>query len=310
MSINQFLNLVEIRTKLASFIPFMLGTAYAIYRYNVFNLTNFIIMFISLITIDMATTAINNYVDNTKGYESPDEKLIAQYGINKSKVQIIIYTLLAIATTTGIILTLKTNIVVLFIGIISFIVGIFYTFGPIPISRMPLGEVFSGVIEGLLLIFLSVYVQIYDTNIIVLAYENNILNIAINLYEVLIIFLVSVPSMLGISNIMLANNICDLEEDIKNNRFTLPYYIGKGNALNLFKILYYMGYIDVIILVILKILPIASLLILLTFIVINKNIKLFAERPVKNENFVLSVKNFVLVNASQIIIIALAILIR
>ena len=42
--------------------------------------------------------------------------------------------------------------------------------------------------------------------------------------------------MSGIANIMLANNICDVEEDIINNRFTLPYYLGKKNAFNLFKI--------------------------------------------------------------------------
>ncbi|WP_315077468.1 1,4-dihydroxy-2-naphthoate polyprenyltransferase [uncultured Clostridium sp.] len=309
MSINKFFQLVEIRTKLASFIPFSLGSVYAIYRYKSFNLSNFIIMFISLIALDMATTAINNYIDNTKEKDNlANNNLIAKYGVNQSKVLLIIFTLLTIATIAGIMLTFNTNIVVLFLGIISFIVGIFYTFGPIPISRMPLGELFSGFFEGFLLIFLSVYIHIYDTNIISFTYQNNILNVGINVLEILSIFLVSIPSTTGIANIMLANNICDLEEDIQNNRFTLPYYIGKPMALNLFKLLYYIGYADIVVLVALKMLPLASLLILLTFIIVNKNIKLFEDRPIKSENFVLSVKNFVVMNASQVIIIVILVM--
>ena len=306
MSINNFFQLVEIRTKLASFIPLSLGSVYTIYRYKSFNLSNFIIMFISLTAFDMATTAINNYIDNTKAKNnSTNNNLIAKYGVNESKVLLIIFTLLTIATIAGIILTLNTNIVVLFLGVISFIVGIFYTFGPIPISRMPLGELFSGFFEGFLLIFLSVYIHIYDTNIISFTYQNNILNAGINVFEVLSIFLVSIPATVGIANIMLANNICDLEEDIQNNRFTLPYYLGKPMALNLFKLLYYIGYADIVVLVALKMLPLASLLILLTFVIVNKNIKLFEDRPIKSENFVLSVKNFVFINATQVVIVGI-----
>jgi 1,4-dihydroxy-2-naphthoate octaprenyltransferase len=307
LQINKFFQLVELKTKLASMIPFSLGSVYAIYRYKSFNLKNFILMFISLIVFDMATTAINNYIDNTKEKSNTaDNNLIDKYGVNESKVLLIIFALLTIAITTGIMLTLNTNIVVLFLGVTSFIVGIFYTFGPVPISRMPLGEIFSGFFMGFLIIFLSVYIHIYDTNIISVAYQNNILSVGINVLEILSIFLVSIPSIGGIANIMLANNICDLEEDIQNNRFTLPYYIGKPMALKLFKLLYYIGYADIVILVALKVIPLASLLILLTLIKVNRNIKLFENRPIKSENFVVSVRNFVLINASQTIIIGIA----
>jgi 1,4-dihydroxy-2-naphthoate octaprenyltransferase len=102
---------------------------------------------------------------------------------------------------------------------------------------------------------------------------------------------------------MLANNICDVEEDILNKRFTLPYYIGKPRALNIFKLLYYIGYVDLILLVVLKMLPLASLIMLLTFIVVNRNIKMFEDKPIKSENFILSVKNFVLMNAVQVVVI-------
>lgn len=313
MSLISFLKFIEIQTKLASIIPFMVGTLYSLYRYKSFNLKNFIIMGISLLAFDMATTAINNYIDYKKalkdhGHNYESDNAIVKYGIKESTAIGIIFTLIAIAIFFGILLTLNTNIIVLLIGIISFLAGIFYTYGPIPISRMPLGEVFSGVFMGFIILFLSCYIHIFDKNIITLMYDNNMLNISINLMEVFYIFLISIPTMNGIANIMLANNICDLEEDIINNRFTLPYYLGKKNALNLFKTLYYIGYLDIIILVILKISPVISLVVLLTIIPVNKNIKLFYQKPIKSETFIFSVKNFALMNIIHILSVLIAII--
>lgn len=310
LTINKFFELVEIKTKLASMIPFFLGTLYALYRYKSFSLANFIVMFISLLTFDMATTAINNYIDHTKAKNnSAENSLTHKYGINESKVLLIIFILITIAVTAGVILTLNTNIVVLLIGVISFVIGIFYTFGPVPISRMPLGEAFSGFFMGFIILFLSVYIHICNTNIITFAYKSNILSMSINVIEIIIIFLVSIPAICCIANIMLANNICDVEEDIQNNRFTLPYYIGKPMALKLFKSLYYISYFDILVLVMFKVLPLESLLIFLTFKIVYKNIKLFEKKPVKSENFIIAIKNFVLINASQIIIIGIRALI-
>ncbi|MBW9149452.1 1,4-dihydroxy-2-naphthoate polyprenyltransferase [Clostridium sp. CM028] len=313
MYLISFLEFIEIKTKLASMIPFILGTLYSLYRYKSFNLKNFIIMGISLLTFDMATTAINNYIDYKKDlkcnrHNHENKNGIIRYNIKESTAVAIIFTLLAIAIFFGILLTLNTNVVVLLIGIISFLAGIFYTYGPIPISRMPLGEVFSGVFMGFIILFLACYIHISDRNIISIMYVSNMLNISINLVELFYIFLISIPTINGIATIMLANNICDLEEDITNKRYTLPYYLGKGNALTLFKTLYYIAYLDIIILVILKISPVSSLLVILTIIPLNKNIKLFHQNPIKSETFILSVKNFALMNMTHIILVLIALI--
>ncbi|MBZ9607981.1 1,4-dihydroxy-2-naphthoate polyprenyltransferase [Clostridium estertheticum] len=313
MYLISFLEFIEIKTKLASMIPFILGTLYSLYRYKSFNLKNFIIMGISLLTFDMATTAINNYIDYKKDlkcnrHNHENKNGIIRYNIKESTAVAIIFTLLAIAIFFGILLTLNTNVVVLLIGIISFLAGIFYTYGPIPISRMPLGEVFSGVFMGFIILFLACYIHISDRNIISIMYVSNMLNISINLVELFYIFLISIPTINGIANIMLANNICDLEEDITNKRYTLPYYLGKGNALTLFKTLYYIAYLDIIILVILKISPVSTLLVILTIIPLNKNITLFHQNPIKSETFILSVKNFALMNINHIILVLIALI--
>ena len=316
MSFTNFFKFVEIQTKLASMIPFVIGTLYSMYRYKSFIFKNFIIMGISLVAFDMATTAINNYIDykkdltsykkDLKEHECDYDNKIVKYGIKESSAIAIIFILLVIAIFCGILLTLNTNVLVLLIGIISFLAGVLYTYGPIPISRMPLGEVFSGVFMGFVILFLSCYVHIFNSDIISFTYNTNILNISINLVEIFYIFLISIPTINGIANIMLANNICDLEEDINNNRYTLPYYLGKKNAFNLFKSLYYIAYLDIIILVLLKVTPVASLLVILTIIPTCKNIKLFHKRAIKSETFILSVKNFAIMNLSHILVIGLA----
>jgi len=315
MSIKSFLKYVEIQTKVASVIPFILGSVFAFYRYKSFNILNCIIMFISLITFDMTTTAINNYIDFKKAYKKEGygyefHNAIVRDGIKEKTASAIIYILLSIAVIFGILLTIKTNIIVLLIGTVSFAVGIFYTFGPLPISRMPLGEAFSGFFMGFIIMFLSIFIHIADKNLVSLTYINNILSLNINIKEVFFLFLLSIPAMGGIANIMLANNICDIEDDILNKRFTLPYYIGKNNALKLFEIFYYIGFIDIIILVLLKIDPIWSLITLVAFIPVFKNIKIFKANPSKKDTFALAVKNFVIMNTLHILTIVLGLIFK
>jgi 1,4-dihydroxy-2-naphthoate polyprenyltransferase len=314
LTFKSFLQFIEIQTKAASVTPFALGTLYSLYRYRSFKPLNFIIMFISLFAFDAATTAINNYIDYKKeakpaGYNYESKNAIVRDGIKESTALTVIFTLLTIAIVSGIILTLRTNIIVLLVGIISFFVGIFYTFGPVPISRTPFGEIFSGGFMGFIITFLSIYVHVYDQGIVSLEYNNYFLNLSINLKEIFCIFLFSIPLIAGIANIMLANNICDVEEDIINKRYTLPYYIGREAALTLFAALYYIGFIDILVMVMLKFVPSISILALITLIPINKNIRLFRERPYKGETFVLSVKNFLIMNLSQILILGLMIII-
>lgn len=315
MSFDSFLKLVEIQTKAASMIPFSLGSLYALYRFQQFNGKNFLLMFVSLLAFDMVTTAINNYVDykkaiKTYGFNYESHNAIVKYKLKESTVIGTIGILLAIAVIMGFLLYLNTNIVVLLLGVVSFMVGILYSFGPLPISRMPLGEIFSGLFMGFVIVFISTYIHIYDQNIITLFYSDGVLRLEMNIIELVYLFLISVPAIMGIANIMLANNICDIEDDMENKRYTLPIYIGKEKALKLFKALYYITYIDILLLLLVGVEPFISLLILLTLIPVRKNLKIFDETQTKKDTFALSVKNFILINGSRIFAIGTALLIN
>ncbi len=161
---------------------------------------------------------------------------------------------------------------------------------------------------GFVIFFLTVYINIFNTEIISISNEGFNVYLFVNLKEFLVLFFVSFPLVITIANIMLANNTSDLEDDIVNNRFTLPYYLGRSNALKLFKWLYYTAFIDIIVLIILGILPLISLLILAVFIPVQKNIKKFQEKQTKKDTFVVSVQNHFLISFSFIATLLIQIL--
>jgi 1,4-dihydroxy-2-naphthoate polyprenyltransferase len=315
MSFGSFLKLVEIQTKVASVIPFLLGTFYALYRFDNFNIKNFLLMLVSLLCIDMATTAINNYLDYKKankkhgfGYES--HNAIVRDNIKESAALITIFILLASASLFGILLFLNTNVVVLLLGGISFMIGVLYSFGPIPISRTPFGEIFSGGFMGFIITFIAVYIHVFDQNVINVGLQSGVLELNVNLLEVVYILLLSLPAAGGIANIMLANNICDIEDDIENKRYTLPIYIGKKNALKVFAALYYIGYAALAVLLILGAVPLISIITFGTFILVNKHIKVFYEKQSKAETFIVAVKNFVVMNVTLAFTIGISVIIK
>jgi 1,4-dihydroxy-2-naphthoate octaprenyltransferase len=293
--IQRFLNYVEIRTKIASLLPFLLGLTYVLYAYQQISILNTVLFFTSMLSFDMATTALNNYIDvKTNGK-------ILEFSQKTAKQ--ILYFLLFLATLLGLALVFYTGVVVLVLGALCFGVGIFYTFGPVPISRMPLGEIFSGLFMGLVIPLLVVFINAPEHSLIYFTFTNWILQVSFNILELLKLGVVTIPAIAGIANIMLANNICDVDEDVKVNRFTLPYYTGIKNALNIFAALYYLGYAAMIVMVLLGMLPIYGLIAMAGVIPIQRNISKFRKQQSKTKTFPLSVQNLVILLFPLIIVL-------
>lgn len=306
MNTRIFLRLIELPTKVTCFTTFLISTAYVLLMGAEFKWLNFIYMFISLIAMDMVTTGLNNYIDYKKarkksGFGYEEHNPIVKFGLKESTVVITLIAIGAVSITFGILLYLQTDIIVLIVGIISFGVGVIYTFGPVPISRTPLGEIFSGLFQGLGIIFLGIYIHLFDQNIVIFIYSNQQLSIDINVIMISTILIFSLPSTITIANIMLANNICDMEEDWINKRYTLPIYIGKELSLRLFAIGYYISYLAIAIMALLNIMPLIVLLTLLTVFIVYKNIKLFNSIQRKKDTFQLSIMNFILINGGLLL---------
>ncbi|MBC1457069.1 1,4-dihydroxy-2-naphthoate polyprenyltransferase [Listeria newyorkensis] len=316
MSIPAFLKLVEIQTKIASVFPFIIGTLFAVYQYDLFNWENTLIFFGSMLIFDLTTTAINNYMDYRKATNNHDydyrttSNVIGQERISEKTVIITIFVMFLIATGLGVWLVVETDLLVLLVGFVCFCIGILYTFGPVPLSRMPLGEIFSGVTMGFGIVFLAIYVNAYDAGIANLIWSGEWVTVKVNIIEVIRIAVVSLPCIFTIANIMLANNICDLEEDIRNHRYTLPYYISKKYAVILFNAMYYTSFAAIIVSVIIGFLSPIMLVTLLAIIPVFKNLQKFNAEQIKAKTFVISIKNFVVMNSAIVVCLALSLIFK
>ncbi len=288
--IGRFFNYVEIKTKITSTFAFLITIAYLFYIGNPVNWKLTLIFFAAMFIFDMTTTAINNYIDTKTNHQS--------LGFERKTALAVIYVLLGISTALGLYLAYLSDLVVLLIGAVCFMCGILYTFGPIPISRQPLGEIFSGVFYGLLIPFIILYINLPKGTLLTLSASLTAVNLNLNINPLITVILLSVPPVCATANIMLANNICDLERDITVNRFTLPYYLGKRKAVYLFAGLYYLVYLDIILMVILGKLPVLCLLSLITVYPVQKNINLFFKEQDKAKTFIVSIKNYVLIMGS------------
>lgn len=313
MSINTFLKLVEIQTKLASLFPFLLGTLFVNYYFDSFSPINTLLFFLSMIIFDMTTTAINNLMDYQKakdeGYKD-EVNIIGQEKLSEKLVVRLIVTMLFIAFLLGIILVFRTNIILLLIGAVCFFIGIFYTFGPVPISRMPLGEPISGLTMGFGIFFIAAFVNVEPGTLLSLAFEGTRFIVEGDMVLILSLFLVSLPAVFLIANIMLANNTCDLEQDILNHRYTLPFYIGKKRAVQLFNGLVYSSYAIVVIAIILGLLHPILLLLVVTILPMRKNLAVYNAKQVKSETFVIAIKNIILFCSSEVVLLAISLLFR
>lgn len=284
--IAKFLKYTEIRTKITSLFAFLMSIAYLFYTKCEINWNLMIIFFASMLIFDLTTTAINNYTDTKSNGQKLDFK--------RTTALMIIFIMLFISAGLGLYLVYLTDVVVLLIGIICFICGILYTFGPVPISRQPLGELLSGIFYGFMIPFLILYINMPEGTFLTFSLSLKTIDLSLNIIPVFKLILLSIIPVCTTANIMLANNICDVERDILVNRFTLPYYLGK-KSVYLFAGIYYACYVDIIFMVVLNVLSPLCLIALITIIPVHRNIREFLKVQDKEKTFIVSINNYILI---------------
>nr|WP_209010533.1 UbiA family prenyltransferase [Clostridium aminobutyricum] len=289
-------------TKITSTFAFLLTIVFLYYLKQPINWTLTGLFFVIMFLFDLTTTAINNYIDTKhNGKTLP---------FRRSAALAIIFVLLGISVFLGLYLAYLTDFIVLLLGGLCFLCGIFYTFGPLPISRQPWGEVLSGVFYGFFIPFLLMYINMPEGNYFSLEGNLNTITLQLQVFPILTVILLAVVPTCTTANIMLANNICDLEQDILVKRYTLPYYLGKKMSLYLFAALYYCTYLAVLFMVLMKILPPILLISLVSIIPVQKNINRFFEKQIKEVTFITSIKNYITIMSTNTLLVFIAGLMR
>ncbi|KGL38681.1 1,4-dihydroxy-2-naphthoate polyprenyltransferase [Listeria sp. SHR_NRA_18] len=219
--------LLRPHTLVASFVPVFLGTTVAM-SYESFHFTRFLVMLISCFLIQTSANLFNEYYDFKKGQD--DEHTVGNGGAivrNGMKPGFILFLaifLYVLAILGGIYLCMDVNNWWIgLLGIISMVVGYLYTGGPYPIAYTPFGEIMAGFFMGGIITFISFYIQAgFISSFIVY---------------------VSIPVMVLVGNLLLANSIRDLEPDKANGRLTLAILLGRKGALILFTSAFIFAYV-------------------------------------------------------------------
>lgn len=295
--LNKFLSYVEIRTKITSTFAFLMTISFLLYKKQTIDWKLTFIFFAAMFLFDLTTTAINNYIDTKTNNQ--------ELQFNRSTALMIIIVLFCISAGLGLYLAYLTDIVIFLIGGLCFLCGVFYTYGPVPISRQPLGEILSGVFYGLLIPFIILYINAPVGTYVNFSVNLESISLELKIIPIVTLLLFSVIPTCTTANIMLANNICDLDKDIQVKRHTLPYYLGE-KSLYLFAGIYYLTYVATIIMVVLKILSPICLLSLLTIGLVQKNIREFLKKQEKATTFVVAIKNYVIIMGTNTLLIFLS----
>ena len=279
MSSSVFFDLVQLRAKTASVFPFLIGTLFAYYHYRSIQLIYLLIFFVAMVLFNMAVDTHDNYLDylNIGKYKLNPELLrvnvIAENHLSIKLVNTIIYGFITISAALGIFVASKTGWPVLWLGMFSFFIGYYYQGGPFPISHTPVGEFFSGFTMGSVIVILAVYINVYD-------------KVTFNWAFVWPILLASGLSAACVANILLANNICDRDEDIAIGRKTIVSYIGIPNSIRYLKAIYIFGFICQIAAILMAYLPWTCAIVFAFLPQMIKKVQIFSNHPDKKETFI------------------------
>ncbi len=217
-SLADALRLVDIRTKIVSLSSLAIGTAYAAATTHEFAAGVFGLMLLATLFVDMGTTGFNSYYDFRRGVDTVDSdvegwKVLVQRDIDPAVALKLSWLLFGLAALAGLALGALVDWRVVPVGAAGMLVGLAYSGGPLPISRLPVGEAFAGGLLGLALIAVAAYVQhpVFDPRVLWLG----------------------VPSSVLIATILSVNNACDLVGDRRAGRRTLAVVLGHDGAARL-----------------------------------------------------------------------------
>ncbi len=196
----------------ASLIPVLVGTAIA--AQDEFHPGLFVLTLLGSVAIHAGTNLVNDYFDHVKGTDN-DESLgpsgVIQRGLLSPRA-VLTGGIIAfgIGAMIGLVITAYAGWPVLALGVASVAAGYFYTASPFSLAYRGLGEVVVFVFMGPVIVMGSYFVQTGHWG-----------------WEPLV---ASLPIGLLVAAILHANNIRDIENDRRNNKWTLAALAGRPFA--------------------------------------------------------------------------------
>lgn len=277
-----FYELTEIYTAPLNIMWFVLGVAIAQFRLGVVNWGNVALCLLIVFIFDLAVNVSDNYYDylhahDRTGYAQKTNP-IGRLKLPVAGVGKLALTLYLVALIPGIWLVLRTGWLVLLLGVIGYLIGIFYTAGPHPINATPWCETVVALAIAFLIQLTCVVVSTYGVRPLTWA-------------TVGVTFLLCLPLTLIFFTLQLANNTADREEDIANHRYTLAYYLGQTGAIRLIQAFLIVGSLWPLVNWWLRLAPPITGLVVLVLPVMWLGMRPFFAGPDKQRTFMAMVKS-------------------
>lgn len=280
MSFKVIWELGEIYTTPLDWFLVLLGMAYSGYIHGHFFNWRILIFLVVLFLYHITMNIFNNYMDyrNAKDENYKQEtSTISKWNLSLKTVKRTFLFFLILSLFFGAILVFSTDGFVLVSGLLGYYVGFGYSYGSRPINSLPIAELIPAVLSGFMIPLLSAYFANYGST-----------RLRLDSFGAMLVSFM--PMFLCMYNNLLANNTCDLEEDIKNGRKTLVYYLGKQKSVWLLLILTCLSYLAIILAVYVKQAPPLTLLMLLLFPVTLKVLRPYFKQQIKKQTFPLVLK--------------------
>jgi 1,4-dihydroxy-2-naphthoate octaprenyltransferase len=198
------------KTWIASISPVLLGTTIA-RQEGIFHP---LLLFYTLLTalgIQITTNLTNDYFDFLKGADTAERKgsvRVMQAGLVTRRAMCIAITLSALATLAlGCTLIYRGGGHIAYLLILSLILAFFYTAGPYPLAYLGIAELFVLIFYGPVAVAATHYLQTLH-----LSMQAVVAGLCVGLFS---------------TAILVANNIRDVDEDLKAQKKTLPVRWGR-----------------------------------------------------------------------------------
>jgi 1,4-dihydroxy-2-naphthoate octaprenyltransferase len=231
----------------AAVIPVLLGAVIAAYdrRLDAWLL---LLVLIGSIAIQLGTNLVNEYYDDQRGLDKVQVfgigGMIQRGELAAWKVLLVGILSFALGSVIGLYLVSVTGPFIFWLGVISVMVGFFYTAGPFALAYNGLGEVAVFIFMGPVIVIGSYYVQARTVT--------------------LPVFLASLPVGFLVAAILHANNLRDLDIDRQFGKRTLATILGRAGAKVEYYVLIGATYLSLAVMVVLGIVPWLTLITLLT----------------------------------------------
>ena len=217
------LQLAAPHTWAASICPALFGIVFSWYRGWALSPLKAIALFLTCVLMQSAVNTLNDAVDFLKGTDSKEDHVevsdaaIVYGNLDPKQVLCLGIAFLAAAAVLGLAASRGSGPLPLVIGIVGGLVVAGYSLGPLPIAYLPLGELISGFVMGGLI---PLGIAAVATG----AFHPEVL-------------LYSLPFIVGIALIMMSNNGCDIEKDIRAGRQTMAVRLQRENTARLYHVL-------------------------------------------------------------------------